>query len=128
MMSWVARVAGRTSTGGDIVHHLAMRIVATSPNARVPWRRRRRSSTSIHSVTSKTRPADASYSVSANSAVGVVVARAWITAMVCMANCMVMVAAVVAEDLERDQSEDNYEAGLHLGKGEKRTCLLDRSW
>ena len=44
------------SCGND---HLAVRIVATSPNARVPWRRRRRrwrSSTSIHSVTSKTRP------------------------------------------------------------------------
>jgi len=117
MMSWVARVAGRTSTGGDIVDHLAVCIVATSPNARVPWRRRR-SSTSIHSVTSKTRPADASYSVSAISAVGVVVARAWITAMVCVANCMVMVAAIVAEDLERDQSEENDEAGLHLGKVE----------
>ena len=38
--------------------HLAVRIVATSPNARVPWRRRRRSSTSIHSVTSKTRPSN----------------------------------------------------------------------
>ena len=34
--------------------------------------------------------------------------------MVCMANCMVMVAAIVAKDLERDQSEDNDEAGLHL--------------
>ena len=34
--------------------------------------------------------------------------------MVCMANCMVMVAAIVAEDLEGDQSEDNNEAGLHL--------------
>ena len=38
--------------------------------------------------------------------------------MVCMANCMVMVAAIVAEDLERDQSEDNDEAGLHLGEDE----------
>ena len=38
--------------------YLAVRIVATSPNARVPWRRRRwgRSSTSVHSVTSKTGP------------------------------------------------------------------------
>ena len=43
------------SRGND---HLAVRIVATSPNARVPWRRRRRSSTSIHSVTSKTRPSN----------------------------------------------------------------------
>ena len=45
------------SCGND---HLAVRIVATSPNARVPWRRRRRrrSSTSIHSVTSKTRPSN----------------------------------------------------------------------
>ena len=41
-------------------NHLAVRIVATGPNARVPWRRRRRwrSSTSIHSVTSKTRPSN----------------------------------------------------------------------
>ena len=38
--------------------------------------------------------------------------------MVCMANCMVMVAAIVAEDFERDQSEENDEAGLHLGKVE----------
>ena len=38
--------------------------------------------------------------------------------MVCVANCMVMVAAIVAEDLEGDQSEDNYEAGLHHGKVE----------
>ena len=45
------------SCGND---HLAVRIVATSPNARVPWRRRRRgrSSTSVHSVTSKTRPSN----------------------------------------------------------------------
>ena len=43
------------SCGND---HLAVRIVATSPNARVPWRRWRRSSTSIHSVTSKTRPSN----------------------------------------------------------------------
>ena len=48
--------------------------------------------------------------------------------MVCMANCMVMVAAIVAEDVERDQSEDNDEAGLHLGEDDQRTCLLDRSW
>ena len=48
--------------------------------------------------------------------------------MVCVANCMVMVAAKVAEDLEGDQSEDNDEAGLHLGEDDQRTCLLDRSW
>ena len=48
--------------------------------------------------------------------------------MVCMANCMVMVAAIVAEDLEWDQSEDNNEAGLHLVEDDQRTCLLDRSW
>ena len=60
--------------------------------------------------------------------------------MVCMANCMVMVAAIVAEDLEGDQSEDNNEAGLHLGEDDQRgvvyqtdldeddktSCLLDR--
>ena len=38
--------------------------------------------------------------------------------MVCMANCMVMVAAIVAEDLERGQSEENDEAGLHLDEDE----------
>ena len=27
MMSWVARVAGRTSTGGDIVHHLVIMMI-----------------------------------------------------------------------------------------------------
>ena len=48
---WVESVF---SCGND---HLAVRIVATSPNARVPWRRRN-SSTSIHSVTSKTRPSN----------------------------------------------------------------------
>ena len=48
--------------------------------------------------------------------------------MVCMANCMVMVAAIVAEDLEGDQSEENDEAGLHLEEDDQRSCLLDRSW
>ena len=50
-----AWVESASSCGNN---HLAVRIVATGPNARVPWRRRRRwrSSTSIHSVTSKTRP------------------------------------------------------------------------
>ena len=43
-----------------------------------------------------------------------------------MANCMVMVAAIVAEDLERDQSEDNDEAGLHLGEDDQRSCPPDR--
>ena len=48
--------------------------------------------------------------------------------MVCMANCMVMVAAIVAEDLEGDQSEDNNEAGLHLGEDDQRSWLLEISW
>ena len=43
-----------------------------------------------------------------------------------MANCMVMVAAIVAEDLERDQSEDNDEAGPHFVEDDQRSCLLDR--
>ena len=43
-----------------------------------------------------------------------------------MANCMVMVAAIVAQDLEGDQSEENNEAGLHLGEDDQRSCLLDR--
>ena len=46
--------------------------------------------------------------------------------MVCVANCMVMVAAIVAEDLEGDQSEDNDEADLHLGEDDQRSCLPDR--
>ena len=46
--------------------------------------------------------------------------------MVRVANCMVMVAAIVAQDLERDQSEENHEADLHLDEDDKTSCLLDR--
>jgi len=49
VMGWVASVSCWTGAGCYSVHHLAVCIVAASPNARVPrwrWRRRRLSRSS----------------------------------------------------------------------------------
>merc|ERR1719430_780369 len=111
MMGWIASVPRWTRACCNSVHHLAVSIVAASPNARVPWRRWRWrwrrlgwcSAARVHPVADETRPADASNCSSAVSTVGVVVTRAWVAPMVCVTHCVVMVAAIVSKGKEESQ-------------------------